>query len=340
VNDRRVRWAVVGTSDFALDWVAGGIAHSPDAELVAVIGRDPVRAEAAAARMGASRSATSIEELDPTDVDVVDLVVPNPQHAPLTIAALERGFHVVVEKPMAPTLAECRAMAEAARRCGRRLFVAHCMTWRPPVVAIRAALADGRVGQPVMATVSIAFDGRPNGSWRQELTTEASGGPLYDLGAHAIDALLSMFGRVGSVTGRLDRIFYTYPADDTAIATLRFVSGVVGVVETSFACEQNDFVVNGRLGRMSSSEWLGRDTAGDAWWRPARDSLGRQAPPEVIPLEPRNVYEAQATEVSQALLENRPSAIPADRGMAVVAVIEATIRSARNGGAVVVPEAP
>ena len=149
-----------------------------------------------------------------------------------------------------------------------------------------------------------------------------------------------MFGRVGSVTGRLDRIFYNYPADDTAIATLRFVSGVVGVVETSFACEQNDFVVNGRLGRMSSSEWLGRDTAGDAWWRPARDSLGRQAPPEVIPLEPRNVYEAQATEVSQALLENRPSAIPADRGMAVVAVIEATIRSARNGGAVVVPEAP
>ncbi|HMO58391.1 MAG TPA: Gfo/Idh/MocA family oxidoreductase, partial [Roseiflexaceae bacterium] len=110
-----VRWAVVGTSDFALDWIARGVTLGSNAELAAVVSRDAARAEAAARRVGAPHWYTSIGAIDRNQVDGVFLVLPNPQHAPMAIAAAEHGLHVIVEKPMAPTVAECRAMIEAAR---------------------------------------------------------------------------------------------------------------------------------------------------------------------------------------------------------------------------------
>jgi predicted dehydrogenase len=79
---QKVRWAVVGTSDFALDWIARGIRLGSNSELAAVVSRDPDRAAAAAQRVGAARSFQSIDTIDPAVVDGVFLVLPNGQHAP------------------------------------------------------------------------------------------------------------------------------------------------------------------------------------------------------------------------------------------------------------------
>src|SRR5262249_23205248 len=111
---QNTRWAVVGTSDFALDWIARGIRMGGNSSLAAVVSRDAARAAAAAQRVRAPPSYPSIEAIDPSAVDGVFLVLPNPQHAAYAIAAAQRGLHVVGEKPMAPTLAECDQMIEAA----------------------------------------------------------------------------------------------------------------------------------------------------------------------------------------------------------------------------------
>src|SRR5262245_39005239 len=110
---QNVRWAVVGTSDFALDWIARGIRLGGNSVLAAVVIREAERAGASAQRVGAPQSYTSIEAIDPSAVDGVFLVLPNTQHAPFAIAAARRGLHVVGEKPMAPTLVECDQMIEA-----------------------------------------------------------------------------------------------------------------------------------------------------------------------------------------------------------------------------------
>ena len=77
----KVRWAVVGTSDFALDWIARGIRLGSNCELAAVVSRDSARGAAAAQRVGAARSCQSNDTNDPAVVDGVFLVLPNEQHA-------------------------------------------------------------------------------------------------------------------------------------------------------------------------------------------------------------------------------------------------------------------
>src|SRR5262245_374951 len=146
---QRVRWAVVGTSDFALDWIARGIRMGGNSALAAVVSRDAERAEAAAQRVGAPHSYPSIEAIDPAEVDGVFLVLPNTQHAPYAIAAARRHLHVIGEKPMAPTLAECDQMIEAARASGVVLAVAHCMEWAPTVAKARELVASGAIGEVI-----------------------------------------------------------------------------------------------------------------------------------------------------------------------------------------------
>src|SRR5690348_10215053 len=92
---QKVRWAVVGTSNFALDWIARGIKLGRNAELAAVVSRDTERGAAAAARVGAPHHYTSIDAIDTSVVDGVFLVLPTTQHAPYAVAAAKRGLHVV-----------------------------------------------------------------------------------------------------------------------------------------------------------------------------------------------------------------------------------------------------
>jgi predicted dehydrogenase len=322
-----VRWAVVGTSDFALDWIARGIAHGSNAELAAVVSRDAARAEAAAQRVGAPHWFTSIETIDRSLVDGVFLVLPNPQHAPMAIAAANRGLHVIVEKPMAPTVAECRAMIDAARANGVTLATAHCMEWAPPIVKARELLEAGAIGTVLHATISASFNSPPVGRWRQDDTTEAGGGPLMDMGVHALDAITRLLGPVAQVSAFLDRRRYDYAAEDTSTLLMRFASGAHGVLQANFTCLQNELEIQGTEGRIWSRAWWGRDFAGDLHMQRG-DELTDFALEKVL------VYVPQIEHVSGAILSGTAPVTAGERGLANMSVIAAAIESARSGRAV------
>src|SRR3712207_225703 len=209
------RWAVVGTSDFALDWIAGGVTLGRNSEFAAIVSRDPQRGRTAAERTGAPHHYTSVDEIDTDAVDGVFIVTPNPTHAPLAIVAARRGLHVIVEKPMAPTRDAYQAMIEAARQAGIVLAVAHCMEWSPPVAHARQLVAEGAIGKLIQATIGASFNSPSNGQWRQTDSTEEGGGPLYDLGIHAIDALQSIAGPIEQVAAFCDHHIHFYAAEDT-----------------------------------------------------------------------------------------------------------------------------
>ena len=193
---------------------------STAAKLVAVSARDRRKLQGdwggqefnlgnqAAERIDMSDLATHAlaEELiaDPR-VDIVDICMPTPLHAPLSIAALRAGKHVICEKPMALDLAECTAMANAARDAGRQLMIAHCLRFWPQYVKARELILGGGYGQLIHA--SLARTGALP-AWSSEgwlMNASASGG-ILDMHIHDIDIALWWFGAPSTVsaTGYLD----------------------------------------------------------------------------------------------------------------------------------------
>lgn len=335
----RVCWAVVGSGPFTTDWLAPGIVAARGAELTAIVSRDRRRGAAAAERVGVPHATTTLAELVDLGVDAVHIATPNPQHAPLAIEAASLDLHVLVEKPMAATVAECRAMATAADANGVLLTVASSMAWAPPVERAVRLVHDGAIGVPLQAVVWAGFDSPPASLWRQELPTAAGGGPLYDLGAHAVDTLIRMLGPVAAVAATLGNARYRYPAGDSASLLLSMRSGATASVHLSFANELNALRVDGSRGGLASTEWLGRRFAGDLRvyaGSPGAASFeedrGDPAAGTPVPLDRVDVFTAQAEETSAAIRDGGAPRNAARHGLAVVQVLEAAVTSAREGG--------
>jgi predicted dehydrogenase len=165
-------------------------------EIAAVAGlEEPMRAELAA-RYGIEHQVARWEDLLELDaLDAVSVAVPTFLHAPITIAALERGLHVLSEKPVARNAAEAEAMVAAARAAGRVLDVGFNHRQRGDIQKLKAVIDAGRLGTPYYAKAWwLRRSGIPGrGSW---FTTAelAGGGPLVDIGVHVLDYSLFLLG--------------------------------------------------------------------------------------------------------------------------------------------------
>ena len=317
-----IRWGLVGTSDFALEWIAPALTRAKGSTLAAVISRDASRAAAAAARVGATHAFSSIESADTNLIDGVVLVTPNSAHAAGAIAALRRGLHVIVEKPMAHSVAECEQMIAAAKASGRMLAVAHCMEWAPPVVAARELLTRGALGTVRSARIGASFLAEP-GSLRRDGVAPAMGdaaafGALYDMGVHAIDTITRLLGPVAGV----QRV-RTDTGDGDAVAELALTSGVNVHLSSRWSADENYFEIFGDGGVLRSSEWWGRDFTGHL-------ELERNGVTERIALERANVYDAQFAHLSSSALSGTTPATSACRGAENIRVVMAVVDAARN----------
>lgn len=181
----------------------GGIAngkHLPslskldDVELVAFCDIIPERAEKACKEYGTpdARWFTDYREMLKQPLDVVHVLTPNAAHAPLTIAALEAGCHVMCEKPMAKTAAEAQSMLDAAKRTGKKLTIGYQNRCRKDSQYLHQVCADGQLGKIYFAKAH-AIRRRAVPTWGVFLDQEAQGGgPLIDIGTHALDLTLWM----------------------------------------------------------------------------------------------------------------------------------------------------
>ena len=168
----------------------------PGARVVALAGLEEAVREELAAQHGIERQVARWEELlDLDDLDAVSVAVPTFLHAPIAIAALERGMHVLCEKPIARNGEEADAMVAAARAAGRVLDVAFNHRQRGDIQQLKAAIDAGRLGRPYYAKAWwLRRTGIPTlGSWftQSEL---AGGGPLVDIGIHVLDYALFLLG--------------------------------------------------------------------------------------------------------------------------------------------------
>jgi predicted dehydrogenase len=338
---RAVRWALVGSSEFALNWALPALRSASGAEPVAIVTRDPEGMRVRRPDTADLALVAALDQVPALDVDIVHVITPNDLHLPMTLEALALGLHVLVEKPMALSLAEAQLMTRAATEVGRLLAVGSCMAWSPVIDRAREFVQVGDIGGVEHAVLSAGFDARAHLGWRQLTETARGGGVLNDLGPHAIDALVRLLGPVVSVSAQLATREPGFVGDDTAALLLGHSSGARSFVHVSFTHGCNDLTLTGTTGQLIGTEWLGRRFSGELSLVRAERSASDFDPESGGPVfEPQvlaftDILEQQAVEVSRAVLDSTaPAHAAVADGVHVMAVLEAAQLSSSSGGAV------
>ncbi|MCC6626128.1 MAG: Gfo/Idh/MocA family oxidoreductase [Chloroflexi bacterium] len=218
------------------------IGRVPELRLTAVASRDPARRRRAEQDYSVATYATVDDLLERSGVDLVVVATPHDTHAALTCQALNAGKHVVVDKVMCLTAAEADTMIAAAQRNDRLLSVFQNRRWDWDFLTVRQVLADGLLGAPYLIEASVARYRPPRG-WRGEV--DASGGLLYDWGAHLIDHALQLVPEpVVSVTCDLQHRGWGAAIGSYARLLLRFAGGLLYSIEL------------GNLARLDRPRWV------------------------------------------------------------------------------------
>ncbi|MBK5221273.1 MAG: Gfo/Idh/MocA family oxidoreductase [Acidimicrobiia bacterium] len=185
-------------------------------------------------------------------IDAVDICAPNHLHAEMALAALEHGKHVLVESPMAITVAEADAMLKAAARKGVMVIPAHSVRFIGPYAAMAAAARDGRIGTLTAAEIAFGHDGpdhrNPAATWYFE-KHRSGGGPLMDLGVAQIDLLRSALGSEVTDVSAIVR-GQRGEVEEEAEVRLTFANGASGVLRSSWARPENHVVIRGTDGTL------------------------------------------------------------------------------------------
>jgi UDP-N-acetyl-2-amino-2-deoxyglucuronate dehydrogenase len=183
-------------------------------------------------------SATAYGDIDDLlatekDIDVVSICSPNGLHAEHSIISLNRGLHVLCEKPMAINIHDCGEMIKTAERSNRRLFVIKQNRFNPPVAAVKKAIDDGVFGRLFSVQLSCFWNRNEDyykDSWKG--TKELDGGTLFTQYSHFIDLLYWMVGDVKKVSALSANFSHTgiIEFEDTGVVALEFHNGALGTI--------------------------------------------------------------------------------------------------------------
>lgn len=351
-----IRFGIVGPGKVA--WLhATALARIAGVRLAAVAGRRRERAEALASPQDARVDESLEEMIDRGGVDAVIICTPHPLHREQAIAAAKAGLHTVVEKPMALSPTDCDAMIEAAAAAGVMLSVVSQRRWYAPVRRVKAAVEEGRIGQPGLATVEVlgwrgdeyyAMD-----DWRGTMAGEG-GGVIVNQAAHQLDLVRWFLGPVAEVDGWTANLNHPgIDVEDTAVAMVRFVSGALASITLSNSQRPGLYArihVHGRSGASvgvetdAGSSFVAGISApseprNDLWTIP-----GEESAPERWHAEDRAAqagvdreshhHELQLRDIVAAIRDGRPPAVGGHDGRAAVELMDAIYRAAASGGRV------
>lgn len=210
---------------------ARAIAAVPGVRVAAVCRRDIDAARAFAREHGGNPYNHWQALLDDPSVDTVLIATPHHLHAEMAVAAAQARKNILLEKPMAPTVAECDAINAAAAEAGIHLMAGHVMHFALPCLAAREIVDSGRIGRPVLGSSWLIKLWMEANRQAWHLSPKTGGGMLLTAGIHALDRLVwLMDGEVAAVSAMAGTHFHDQEADDTALMLLRFADGRIGQV--------------------------------------------------------------------------------------------------------------
>jgi predicted dehydrogenase len=235
VNQSRSRGVLIGAGYFAR-FHAEAWRRIPEAEIVAVVDAAPGRAEAFAGEFGIPRWCESVEHvLDTERPDFVDIVTRPEQHLELTTLAAQHGVHVICQKPMAPSIADCRAMVTACEDAGVRLLIHENWRWQPWYREIKRLLDDDALGRLFFLSFRLRTgDGRGANPYSvQPYFREMPRLLIYETLVHFLDTFRFLAGEMTTVYCRTARINPFIRGEDQAIVQVVFASGSEGLLDAN-----------------------------------------------------------------------------------------------------------
>ena len=227
--DRQARIACIGVG--MIGHVHARIADQiEDCKLVAVCSTDPAKEKLAQA-YHANFYADYEEMIEKETLDGVIISLPNELHEPVGCACAERGIHLFMEKPIAPTIEEADRLVDTVKKNNVQLLVGHHRRFNPHVESARDIIQGGQLGRLVGVTVIWATkkpdDYFEQGPWRKE---KGGGGPVLINLIHEIDNLRYICGEITRVYAEVSRKGRNFPVEDTVSITLRFEDDTVGTI--------------------------------------------------------------------------------------------------------------
>jgi predicted dehydrogenase len=315
---KKLSWGLIGCGDISRKRVAPALRDAPSSELTAVCRARAELAEPFAREFGARKHYAQWRDMlaDP-EIDAVYVATPLDVHAEQTIAAAKAGKHVLCEKPMAMTVAECDRVIAACASAQVKLGIAYYRRFYPVLDRIKSILASVEIGRPTVAQIN-AFEwfnpkpGEPRYWFMQR--QHSGGGPMMDFGCHRIEVLLNLLGPIRHTQAFTDNVLFDREVEDTSGAFFRFESGArATLVVTHAAFESQDtldiFASEGSIhvpvlneGKMTVKTCDGERQEAD--------------PPH------RNFHQPLVEDFVSAVLEDRAPAVGGDMGREVQRIEE------------------
>lgn len=321
--------------------------HLKGASLVAVCDTVRARADAIAAKFGVSAHYDMDDFLARKDIDAVAVLTPSGMHPEHVIAAAKAGKHVVVEKPMALRLQDADEMIRACDEAGVKLFIVKQNRFNVPVVKAREALEAGRFGRLILGTVRVRWC-RDQAYYDQDAwrgTWAYDGGVLTNQASHHIDMLEWFFGDVMSVHARAITALAKIETEDTAVATLKFRNGALGIIEATTAARPTDLEGSlSILGEKGTVEISGFAVNQIRHWRFVDELPSDKDVVEKFSVNPPNVYgfghQAYYQHVIECLTSQRGALVDGLEGRKSLELISALYESIETGQEVVLRFTP
>jgi predicted dehydrogenase len=239
----KLKFALVGCGRISKkhsELLGGG--QITDSELTAVCDIIEEKARILGERFNVPYYTDMDEMMQKEDIDIVSVLTESGNHAEHVIHLSKYKKHIIVEKPMALTLRDADNMIQACAENNCKLFVVKQNRFNLPVVKLREALDDGRLGKLVMGTVRVRWSRDQNyydqASWRGKWATD--GGVLANQASHHVDLLQWLMGPVESVFAKSTTALVDIEAEDTAAVVLKFENGALGIIEATTAIRPKD----------------------------------------------------------------------------------------------------
>ncbi|MGD9101236.1 MAG: Gfo/Idh/MocA family oxidoreductase [Anaerolineae bacterium] len=317
----KLQWGLLSTARINRRLIPA-IRAAKRAELLAVASRDQARADAYAAEWDIPRAHGSYQALlDDPDIDAVYISLPNSLHAEWTARAAQAGKHVLCEKPLALSVAQCDQIMAAAEAAGVVAAEAVMYLYHPLLHKTRELVQDGAVGQVKLVRGSFSFflDRPADVRWEPEL----GGGSLWDVGSYPVSFIRWIAGEPEQVFGW--QASSDSGVDETFAGLLRYESGVLGLLDSSF---RQPFRVQAEVIGTTGSLSVERPFPINS---ESRIILRRDEKEKKIRVSKADPYRCQVDALTAAVLDGAALPVPLSSSRANVATLVALYESAHKG---------
>jgi predicted dehydrogenase len=329
---RKLGWAVVGLGNLSIHQILPAFAKSEKSRAVAFVSGHPDKARKLALRYGVAEK--SIYDYhgydaikDNPEIDVVYVVLPNSMHAEYTIRALKAGKHVLCEKPMATSPADCQAMIDAAKQADRKLMVAYRCRYEPFNQEMIRMAREQELGPVKSIVADHGFNIGDPTQWRLKKEM-AGGGSLMDIGIYSLQAARYI---TGEEPVEIAAMSHTTPGDvrfkEVEEAThfmLRFPSGVLANCTSSYGYSgQNRYRV------ITTKGWFELEPATSYTGLRMYVHHGNVLEERLLPV--RDHFAAEMDHLSECVMEGKEPLTPGEEGLRDLQLMTSIYEAAQSG---------